>query len=252
MGWPRLRQNKKVEMESLGNVVVHEDDASEKLTPNMRALRLAMTAGDVLLGMGVPASRVVSRCLDITEAYTRQSVHVDVNSNLIMLSQLRGVDKEPLTLIRPVVERDVNNMTIQLVQQLIHKIRDDKLNLSDAEAELDNILNNPIVYPGWLTTSARASIAAGVTLMFTNSLAVVLVTFVIAVMVDRLLGLLRGWGITRFFSIVGAAAFVTMAAALIKLLSDNNISFFAGMNPTLIVVGGIIMLVAGLMIVGAI
>src|SRR5690606_25005933 len=161
MGWPRLRQNKKVEMESLGNVVVHEDDASEKLTPNMRALRLAMTAGDVLLGMGIPASRVVSRCLDITEAYCKLPVHVDINSNVIMLSQIRGVEKEPLTLIRPVVERSVNNMTIQRVQHLIYRIRTKGLNLREAEAELDRIIKQPSTYPQWLTTTGSAGIAAG-------------------------------------------------------------------------------------------
>ncbi len=211
-----------------------------------------MTAGDVLLGMGIPASRVVSRCLDITETYCKMPVHVDVNSNLIMLSQIRGVNKEPLTLIRPVVERSVNNMTIQLVQQLIYKIRDKGLSLSEAEAELDKILKQPITYPGWLTTAGSAGIAAGVSLMFTSSWRMILVTFVIAVMVDRLLALMKSRGVSSFFRITGAAVFVTMSAAVIRQMSDIGIEFFSGMNPTLVVVGGIIMLVAGLMIVGAI
>ena len=64
--------------------------------------------------------------------------------------------------------------------------------------------------------------------------------------------LLAKKGITTFFRISASAIFVTMAAAIIKFLNDSGVAFFNGMNPTVIVVGGIIMLVAGLMIVGAI
>ena len=41
----------------------------EAVTPNLRALRLAMTISDTLLSMGVPAASVVSRALDVTAAY---------------------------------------------------------------------------------------------------------------------------------------------------------------------------------------
>lgn len=252
MRWFRLRRRESAEPKQIAKTYKSPKVSGENLTPNMRALRLAMTVGDVLLGMGVPASRVVIRCLDITESYCKLPVHVDVNANLIMLSQIRGVDKEPLTLIRPVVERGVNNMTIQQVQQLVHKIRDKDLSLEDAEIELENILKNPITYPSWVVTAGNASIAAGVTLMFTSSWRVVLVTFLIAVMVLRVLAFLQAHGISSFFRIIAAATSVTLAAAVIRQLNDMGVEFFQGMNPTLIVVGGIIMLVAGLMIVGAI
>src|SRR5690606_2176112 len=66
------------------------------------------------------------------------------------------------------------------------------------------------------------------------------------------LSFLRNKGITSFFRIIAASIVVTFSAALIKLFSEAGIGFFADMNPTVIIVGGIIMLVGGLMIVGAI
>jgi uncharacterized membrane protein YjjP (DUF1212 family) len=247
----RLRQRAQQEFSAL-EATMPSRKISHELTPNLRALRLAMMASDVLLSMGISANSVVSRALDITEAYCDQPVHIDIISNVIMLSQLRDMESEPLTLMRPVVLRDTNNMTIQSVQQLIYHIRQGMYTLDEAEAELDKIVAGPITYPVWLITTANASIAAGVALMFSTNWRIVAVTFVIAAMVDRLVILLTNRAISAFFRQAAAGAFVTLAAAVIALLARNGIEFFAGMNPTLIVVGGIIMLLAGLAIVSAI
>ncbi len=228
------------------------DGSVDGLSSNLRALRLALTISDLLLSMGVPANSVVSKALDVTEKFCSRPVHIDAVSNLIMVSQLRGEAEEPLTLIRPVAMRDINNMTVQSVQKLVYHIREGEYTLEQAESELEAILKNPIVYPGWLVTAGNASIAAAVSLMFTTNWRVVLVTFVIGVFVSQLLVLLTRRLIPPFFRQAAAAAFVTIAAALIAMMSRNGVEFFDGMNPTLIVVGGIIMLVAGLVIVGAI
>ncbi len=250
MIWPfNIRLRKKEEIASAFPTI---EKFGENLTPNMRALRLAMTVGDTMLSLGVPASRVVSRLLDITETYCKKPVHIDVSADIIMISQLRGVEKEPLTMIRPVVPRSLNNMTLQLVQKLVYDIKEGRRSLSSAESELDNILKNPITYPGWLVTCGNAMIAGGVSMMFSPNWRIWLLTFVIAVMVDRLVGFLHRQGISAFFRQVSAALFVTIAAALISFFAKNGVEFFAGIQPTLIVVGGIVMLVAGLLIVGAI
>lgn len=253
MRWPfSIRRHSEVAIGDLPDDMPFVEKIGELLTPNMRALRLTMTIADYMLSMGVPASRVVSRSLDITETYCKSPVHIDVSSTIIMLSQLRGIDKEPLTLIRPVNPREINNMTLELVQELVEEIKEGKLGIKKAEEKLDEILKSPIVYPGWMITAGNASIAAGVSMLFSSNWRIWITTFVIAVLVDRLLRWLAHHGITSFFRQICAALFVTLAAALINQLTIAEVAFFAGMNPTLIVVGGIIMLVAGLMIVGAI
>ena len=75
----------------------------DSLTPNMRALRLTMTIAEQLLSMGVVAHDVVRLSLGITETYCRRPVHMDVCYTLITISQDRGVDREPLTMIRVMV-----------------------------------------------------------------------------------------------------------------------------------------------------
>lgn len=251
--WPRLRSKKNLEAaDELQSVFLHFEKFGETLTPNLRALRLTMTMSDVLLSMGVAANSVVSKALDVTETYCEKPVHIDVNSNVLLVSQLRGIDKEPLTLMRPVTPRDINYMVVQRVQRLIYEISEGKYALDDAEKELESILAKPPAFPWWLTMMGNAGIAAGVSLMFTQSWQVIATTFGIGLIVDRLLALMVRRAIPTFFRQVLAAAFVTLAAAFVAFLGREGVTFFVGINPTLIVVGGIIMLLAGLVIVGAI
>ena len=250
--WPFSRRQQSADEPELTNAYPQFEKFGENLTPNLRALRLTMTAADMLLSMGVSANSVVAMALDITETYCKRPVHVDISSNLLMLSQLRGIDKEPLTLFRPVVPRDINNMTIRSVQRLIRHIREGRLTLDQAEEELDKIIKSPTSYPWWLVMFGNASVTAGVALMFTTSWRVILTTFCIGLLVDRLLALLIKRAIPAFFRQIAAATVITITAAVISLLGREGVDFFVGMNPTLIVVGGIIMLVAGLTIVSAI
>lgn len=248
-----FRRNKK-DLSGDGLVGIHSglDKIGETLTPNMRALRLAMTACDMLLSMGVSANSVVTKGLDITETYCTRPVHIDISANQIFLSQLRGVDKEPLTLMRPVALRDPNYRTIQAVQQLIYDITQGDYTLDAAETKLESIISEPRAYPWWVVMFGNAGIVAGVSLMFTSSWRIVLTTFIIGILVDRVLALTIRRAMPSFFRQIIAATFVTLSAAFIALLAREGIDFFQGMNPTLIVVGGIIMLVAGLAIVAAI
>ncbi len=76
---------------TITNAFSSSTDAATTLTPNLRALRLAMTASDLLLSMGVPANNVVSKSLDITEAFCDRPVYINISSNLVTLSQPRGI-----------------------------------------------------------------------------------------------------------------------------------------------------------------
>lgn len=224
----------------------------ETLTPNMRALRMATTMADQLLSMGVSANSVVSKVLDVTDTYCQRPAHIDISSNIIMVSQLRGMDREPLTLIRPVTLRNVNYMTIQAIQNLIFEIRKGRHTLDAAEELLEEIISEPRTFPWWMIMFGNASIVAGVTLMYTSSWQAILTTFCIGMAIDRLLSLLAKYAIPPFFRQIVAAMFITLFAASVNAMGKSGVDFFAGMNPTLLVVGGVVMLVAGLVIVGAI
>ena len=228
------------------------EKVSSTLTPNLRALRLAMTTSDLLLSMGIPANSVVSRALDITDAYCDQPVNITISYNLLYISQIRGLEDEPLTLIRPIPARDINNMSIQAVQKLIYEIRTKQLSLTEAETRMDKILSHPANYPPWLPTLANTAIAPTIVLMYSTDWRIITLTAVAAILVNSIVVSLGRRLITPFFRQAVASAFVTVMAAVCAWLASEQFDFFVGLDPTLIVVGGIFLLVSGLAIVGAV
>lgn len=180
--------------------LTHTKFEETTLTPNLRALRLSADVAEVLLTMGVSSNSVVSTTLHITETYCSRPAHIDIISNLVMISQLRGVNHEPLTLIRTVTPKDSNNNTIQEVQRLVVDIRQNGLPLLDAETRFAAIMKHQITYPWWLRMIGTGLVPAGSALMFTSDWRTVLLTFIISLGLERLLHVLSEKCSTNVFS----------------------------------------------------
>lgn len=218
------------------------------LTPNMRALRLTMTFCEQLLSMGVPAGDVVHMALGITETYCARPVHSDISYTMITISQDRGVDSEPLTMVRTIVPKDTDFRLVQELQHLALQIRDHQLSLEDAEARMDEMLARIKTPPMWLTAMTGGALSAGVVVLYSGAPLIALVSFVLASLVTMLILWLWNLGITTFYVQAFAAFVITVFAAFSEHI---NGALGLNVNPTLIVIGGITLLVAGMMIVGA-
>lgn len=226
---------------------------NDELSPNMRALRLSMQVADTLIAMGVSTADVVSMALDITDRYCQRKVQFDISSSLITASQDRGNDREPLTLVRHANPRTTNNMTVQSLQELVRDIHHGVLGLDAAEVRLQEITEHPNKYPRWLTIMGGALISAGVGLLFNASLIILVIMFILGAIVTYIMRLLAHRRFPAFFTQILAATFITLVAALISWLDySGTIGWLNGTNATLIVIGGIIMLVAGLAVVAAV
>lgn len=232
--------------------LLEHEKFGENLSPNLRALRLAVNVADVLVASGVPVSDVVSMGLDITDRYCKRRVQFDISSTVIMASQDRGDEREPLTMIRHAKLRTPNNMLIQSIQELVRDIERGSVELDKAEKIFDQLITHPQKYPYWLTTIGSAMISAGVGVMFGASIVIVVIMFVLGAIVSYLLRLLSHYRVPSFFAQVISATMITIIAAAVTRAGNVGIGIFANVNPTLIVIGGIIMLVAGLAIVGAV
>lgn len=224
----------------------------ENLSPNVRALRLAVSVADVLVASGVPVSDVVSTGLDITDRYCKRAVQFDVSSTIIMASQDRGDEREPLTMIRHAKVRVPNNMLIQSIQELARDIDRGELSLEQAEKKFDELMAHPTKYPYWLTTIGSALISAGVGVMFGASPIIIVIMLLLGAGVSYFLRIIYRYRIPTFFAQVISSILITLIAAAVTFAGTQGYPLFAGVNPTLIVIGGIVMLLAGLAIVGAV
>ena len=224
----------------------------ENLSPNVRALRLAVTVADVLSSSGVPVSDAVGVSLDITDRYCQRRVQFDISSTTIMASQDRGDEREPLTMIRHAKPRTQNNMLIQSIQEMVRDIERGKLSLDEAEERLDTLMDHPKRYPYWLTTLGSALISGGVGIMFGATPIITVIMFLLGAGVSYILRVLGHYRMPSFFAQVISAIIITLIAALVTLAGTQGVVIFQGVNPNLIVIGGIVMLAAGLAIVGAV
>lgn len=224
----------------------------DTLTPNMRALRLVMTMADQLSSMGMPAHSVTNLALNITDVYCQQKVHIDISYTQIFVSQDRGIDREPLTLIRTITPRETNYQLMQQLQDLSAKIANHTLTLDDAEKSLDKILSRVRRYPRWVIYIASGGISAGSAVLYSATWPLVLIAFFVGTVTAWLLGRLGRLALPPFFTQVVASLFITLfASALMWFVSHGYVDFMGSVNPTLITVGGIVLLVAGMAIVGA-
>ncbi len=220
----------------------------EGLTPNMRALRLAMSMADELASRGVAVSDVVHMCLGITNTYCKRKVHIDVSSSIITVSQDRGNDREPLTLIRTFHSRMTNYTKIQALQRLALRIRDRQVRLSDAEKELDAIVQMKPPFPLWFRHFMSALVGMGVVILYSGTPLLAVLAFIMGFMASYTSDYLSRQGLMTFFIQVLVSLGITLISAAVVWL---NVEFSLNVNPTLLLVGGIVMLVAGMMIVGA-
>jgi uncharacterized membrane protein YjjP (DUF1212 family) len=232
--------------------VVAIEKIGENLTPNMRALRLTMDIADRLLSMEAAASDVVHMALGITNMYCTRRVHIDISYTMLTISQDRGVDREPLTVIRTITPRATHYQTVQRLQELCIKIRDSKMSLDAAEQELDTILAAQRYYPAWVTHIAGGGISAGVSILYTGSMTIVGLSFLLGMFTSWILGRMGRLGVPAFFMQVIAATTITLIAGGITWAVESGyLEIISYINPTLLIVGGIVLLLAGMMIVNA-
>ncbi len=243
----RRRRTEEIEDEA---ILLEKIDVD--LTDNMRALRLVATMSDQLLSRGMAAGDVVHLALGVTTTYCSRRVHIDISHTILTVSLDRGIDREPLTLVRTVTSRGADYNTVQLLEEFANTIRGGRLTLDEAERRLDAIIVRPRLYPRWVTYASAGGVSAGVVMLYSHDPIVWLVAFIMGSLVNMALFRMARMGLQSFYAQAIAGVIITVIAAIASLLAYTGvIPFLSSVNPTLIVIGGIVLLVAGMMIVSA-
>lgn len=223
-------------------------DEASPLPPESAALTFGMDVADVLLSMGVPASDVVAAAVDVLEVYSPRAHHVDVLSSVVMVTHSASRTSEPVTAMRAIQGRMLDYTVVQGVQDLVHEIRTGSVPLPQAKAALLTLLQTPPKYGVLSRMVAAGFVSAGVPLLFGGTWLVTLLTFVVGCLADLTLGWAGRRGMPSFFVQALVAAVVTYLAALSSFgMAQRGLS----VNATQVVAGGVVMLLVGLMFVGA-
>jgi uncharacterized membrane protein YjjP (DUF1212 family) len=215
-----------------------------------RILDLAIRIGETMLVVGAPASEVTLTIVRVCGAYGLDPVHVDVTYNSITIAHSRPGASHPTTLLRVVRGSVPDHAKLQRLQALVAEIAGG-LALDDAIARCRAIRRLPFRYRPAIVIAAQAGLAVGVAIMFgANWLALVL-SFIAAGLAATTQHVLARARVPYFFAQIAGGFVLTVVAALSPLLRYTGIDAAAAIRPSVIVASGIVLMLAGLTVVGA-
>lgn len=212
------------------------------------AVALGLRIGEALLSSSASASDVVATVLRVLHAYGVTNCHVDVTYTSITASVYRGEDEDPLAMMRVVRGRGYDYTKLQLIHELVRSITESGMPHDAARARFDQITTAPRTYRRGIVTACNGLMGAAVALLFGAGPVVVLIALVTGLVVSEVQHHMAKRGIAALFTQAAAGVIPTLAAVgLYALQADVR----WGIAPSLIVVAGIIVALAGLGVVGA-
>lgn len=210
-----------------------------------RVLNFTLLAGEVLLAAGAGASDVTATIMAAANACGLTRVEVDVSYTSITVSYVRSADVAPVTSMRIVRRRSLDYTRVVEVHNLIHDLSAGRLGVDAAITRLDTIRHAPHPYRRWAVTAYFGATAAAIVLFLGGGLAAAGVAALLSTVVDV---------VTRWMALRGAPQFFQNAvgAALSTLTAAGLVAGGVPLSSSLVIAGGIILLLPGAILVGAV
>ncbi|GGC66952.1 threonine/serine exporter family protein [Hoyosella rhizosphaerae] len=213
------------------------------------ALDLAVRVGAVLLDSGTGAIDTQWHTQFVASTYGLEQCEVDVTYNAIVITAHRGPTLPPATTMRVVHHRSLDFTRLSAVDHLIRQMRNRLLSPAQAHRILDTIVSAPHPYPRWVATAAWAGMAAAVAFLLGAAPIIALVAFFTTIVIYRTNLYLNKLGLPLFYQQVVGGMIATVPAPIVYQFRDVlGIEVF----PSQIVATGIIVLLAGLSLVGSV
>ncbi|HJA04483.1 MAG TPA: threonine/serine exporter family protein, partial [Candidatus Microbacterium stercoravium] len=211
---------------------------------------LAMRVAEVMLSIGASAKEVTLAALRITTAYGLKSVHVNVTFNSVMLSDHRNGTGDPITLMQVVRSAAPDHAKLQRLQALVNDIESGQP-LGDAIVDFHKIRRTPFMYRDAVVILVQSLLGVAIALMYGAGWITLVLVFVAVLLVA-----LTQYGLSRLriplFFLQAAGGFVLVAfAAGVAAGRAAGIEALVTVRPSVVVASGIVMMLAGLAVVGA-
>ncbi|MFJ6652775.1 threonine/serine exporter ThrE family protein [Microbacterium sp. NPDC091313] len=216
----------------------------------VRVLDLAIRIGETMLAVGAPASEVTSAIIRVGHAYGVTPVHVDVTYNSITVAHHRSGADSPVSLLRVLEGSAPDHEKLQRLQTLVGDIADG-LNPDAALTRARAIRRIPFRYRPAAVIVAQAMLAVGVAVMYGANPLMIALSFVAAALAASTQHVLARARVPFFFSQIAGGFVLTVAAGLALLLRESAIPGAEDIRASVIVASGIVLMLAGLTVVGA-
>lgn len=229
-------------------------------------LELAVRIGEAMLSLGAPAADVTDAIKRVVRAFGLKC-QVDLTFTAILVSHDPGPEAPPITVLRVVTTRVPDYGRLSRVIDLARDVGEGAARRPDssepsspavttalvenAHDRLDEIVTAPHPYRRSLVTALLSLMAAGVAVLLGGGLWVALVAGATTALIDFVTTRLGRWGLPPFFLQVVGAALATGVAVLLLAVVPLLPVDLETLPPSLVVASGIVVLLAGLSLVGA-
>jgi uncharacterized membrane protein YjjP (DUF1212 family) len=221
------------------------DDATHSPIEAYRVLDLALRAGEIFLAGGAGASDVTATILAITNACGLRRVECDITFTSISVSCQPSPGAPPVTGMRLVRRRSLDYTRVTEVHNLVQDLVDGRIDQETAEARLRTAARAPHPYRRWSVALSRALLAAAVGVLLGGGLIVVAAAFLATLLADRINRALDAREVPEFYqNVFGGVVATGVAIGLVAVDAD--------VRPSLVVAAGIVLLLPGVTLVGAV
>jgi uncharacterized membrane protein YjjP (DUF1212 family) len=207
------------------------------------ALGLALRIGESMLAVGASAADVTATVLRVAAAYGLTSCQVDITHTSLTISFDRD-GALPITLMRIVRPRGLDYTRLQGTTDLARAVVAERLDVEEAHRRLDRVVSSPHPYRRRVHALGWAGVAGSVGFQLGGGWLVALVAALTTATIEQVIRALDRRGLPMFFQQAAGAAVATGVAVLLVVWDVD-------VRSSLVVAAGIVVLLAGLSLVGA-
>lgn len=225
------------------------DQDAEQQAERAREVHLTMDLclriGEMLLSSGAGAADVTATMRSVADHLGLRQAEIDVTFTALSMSHQRSVDDVPTLMMRHVRQRDIDYEDLTAVDHLVRDVLTDRADLYLARTRMATIVSLGHAFPRWAVTIAWMVMAASVGVFLGGGPVVSVVAAVAAALIDRVQIVLARRRLPFFYLQVAGGAIATLLAAGVAATPID-------VDPSLVVTANIIMLLAGIGLMGAV
>ena len=207
------------------------------------ALGLALRIGESMLAVGASAADVTATVLRVAAAHGLTSCQIDITHTSITLSYDRE-NAVPLTAMRIVRTSRTDYTRLQGINDLARAVGAGALDVEEAHRRLDHVVSAPATYRRTVDALGWAGVAGSVAFLLGGGWLEAIIAALTTALIEQVLRVLNRRSLPSFFQQAAGAALATGVAVLL-------LAWDVDVRSSLVVAAGIVVLLAGLSLVGA-
>jgi uncharacterized membrane protein YjjP (DUF1212 family) len=207
------------------------------------ALGLALRIGASMLAVGAGAADVTATVLRVAAGYGLTNCQVDVTFTSITVSYDRE-NAVPLTAMRTVRTTRLDYTRLQGITDLARAVGKGRLDVEEANRRLDGVVSAPATYRRTVHALGWAGVAGSLGFLLGGGWAEALIGALTTALIEQVMRVFNRRSLPLFFQQAAGAALATGVAVLL-------LAWDVDVRSSLVVAAGIVVLLAGLSLVGA-